>query len=840
VTQTRIPIFHQLLRQQQAAYCCRLHDRTDSHSTVSILLYGNLPPPLMEDILEGGLTRQDVRFLYLAVTRIIRTSGRGTGVSMHWLDLQKALTMLPRAASDTPRLLHTFTSWQSQAQFVFNAEAGRRPGLVAAIRDILSLDGLRPIQVVREIVRIDITGSLPSHNVSYEDGILARHYCVSASRFRDNALWALHEEEMEMKAAYDKVHLALRTHQGDPIFYITDYGTNSMSSPKCCMIAGLGKSAANALPLNTELSVGGCVSIDASAVNTRARIRVLTVVYKEVDRRGVLHCVLRRNDKHLVASSMHGMHVVIKLLPYDDSEARLKGALNSLVWRRQIHTCELARAVVGVPALCDVWGDDVQNCGTNGTRNVFDVTTGAQAMNEIHEGARQGVGLSILTGGPGSGKTLLAASFAVQYVTSRSNFEPPRRILFVAPSNAAVNAGYLALRSVSRERGYDENFVTLVRASCRKEKNQLPTDEHDVRYSILLRHIELWHRRRESSLLSRFELQDLEELRHGVTPPGTGKIWAGLVHLFVREAAEKVAASAIVCCTTDMIVSRAITHEAGDFTFVIADEAGQASKAQLAAVATVPGVSSGLLVGDEMQLGPFGSHRMRVASPFSELVLRARNEGIGRLVSVSNVYRCHPFIVNVFNTLFYGGKLTCGVADEDRPLDFGLSRLFDAKKPVTWLDIDAAEARVGSSFQSLGEVAAIEQVLFEMQQNEIDLTTVCVLAPYARQVDLLDISTCALYPRTAVQTIDSSQGSTFEYTILSLVRCNEKCDLGFVGDSRRLNVMLSRARRGVLIVGSHRTALGVGRCDGSNLDLRRLARMCSYAGVVKPHLQAVL
>jgi superfamily I DNA and/or RNA helicase len=332
----------------------------------------------------------------------------------------------------------------------------------------------------------------------------------------------------------------------------------------------------------------------------------------------------------------------------------------------------------------------------------------------------------------------------------------------------------------------------------------------------------------------------LEELRHGVTPPGKGQIWAGLVHLFAREAAEKVAASSIVCCTTDMIVSRAITHEAGDFTFVIGDEAGQASNAQLAAIAIVPGVSSGLLVGDEMQLGLFGCHRIRVASPFSELVLRARNEGIGRLVCVSNVYRCHPFIVNVFNTLFYGGKLTCGVADEDQPLDPGMSRLFDAKKPVTWLDIDAPEARVGSSLQSLGEVAVIEQVLFEMQQSEIDLTTVCVLAPYARQVDLLDISTCALYPRTSVQTIDSSQGSTFEYTILSLVRCKEKCDIGFVGDSRRLNVMLSRARRGALIVGSHRTALGVGRCDGSNLALHMLPRMCSYAGVVKPHLQAML
>jgi hypothetical protein len=795
----------------------------------------------MEDVLEGGLTRRDVEGLYIAVTRIIRTSPRGTGVSMSWLDLDTALSSLPMAAGCTPRRLSPFKSWQVQATFVFNAKAETCPGLVAASREILAVEGLRPIRVVKELVEIDITASLPSHNIECEDGLLAKQYFASASRFREKALSALEEEEKGLRAAYDRVDTALKTHQGDPVLFVNEYMSHSTSRKMWCMVTGLGRGAADALSLNTELSVGSHVPVDMRGSRTPNRSYVLlTIVHKEVDRRGDLHCVLRRRDKYCEATSMHDMHVIVKQLPYDDSGARRKGALNSLIWRRQIHRSELARAIVGETALCDVRGDGVGYFRPTGTRNVVSMLTSYSALKEIHEGASRGVGLTILTGGPGSGKTLIAAKFAVQYVSRRSYAGPLPRLLFVAPSNAAVKAGYLALRSVWSERGYDEKFVTLIRAGGRKEKNQLPTDEHDVRHSILLRHIDLWHRRRESSLLSRFEGHELEELRRGVLPPGTGHIWTGLVHLLAREAADMVAGSAIVCCTMDMMVSRAITHDAGDFTFVIGDEAGQASGAQFAAVATVPGVGFGLLVGDERQLGPFGCHRSCEESPFSDVVSRAYREGIGRLINVTDVYRCHPFIVKVFNTLFYGGKLTCGVTEEDRPLDPGMSRFFDTKKPVTWLDIEAAEARIGSSFQSLGEVAVIEQVLYVMQENGIDLHRVCVLAPYARQVDLLEISTTALYPRTSVQTIDSSQGSTFEYTILSLVRCNEKCDTGFVGDPRRLNVMLSRARRGVLIVGSHRTALGVGRSAYSNLYLRRLARMCGDENVVRPHLLALL
>jgi superfamily I DNA and/or RNA helicase len=39
---------------------------------------------------------------------------------------------------------------------------------------------------------------------------------------------------------------------------------------------------------------------------------------------------------------------------------------------------------------------------------------------------------------------------------------------------------------------------------------------------------------------------------------------------------------------------------------------------------------------------------------------------------------------------------------------------------------------------------------------------------------------------------------------LSFVRSNKKLDIGFMGDEERINVCLSRARKGIIIVGDIR------------------------------------
>ena len=76
---------------------------------------------------------------------------------------------------------------------------------------------------------------------------------------------------------------------------------------------------------------------------------------------------------------------------------------------------------------------------------------------------------------------------------------------------------------------------------------------------------------------------------------------------------------------------------------------------------------------------------------------------------------------------------------------------------------------------------------------------ITVLSPYTKQIQALR------HKSIACSTIDSFQGRESDIIVFSTVRCNVEGDLGFLDDPRRLNVMWTRARLALIIVGDRRT-----------------------------------
>ncbi|RLV95538.1 putative ATP-dependent RNA helicase ECM32 [Spathaspora sp. JA1] len=434
-------------------------------------------------------------------------------------------------------------------------------------------------------------------------------------------------------------------------------------------------------------------------------------------------------------------------------------------------------------------------------------------LNDSQKQAIQSVlnnAITVLQGPPGTGKTSTIFEIILQLVDSLNTYP----ILVVAPSNIAID-NIAEKLMVSHE----NHLLRVVATEKEREYNR----NHHLS-SICL------HSKVYDGLSPRSQVI-LDEIKRGKSTVGkTG------YKKFTQErfqVTKKMVQQAKVIFTTTVVAGSGQLKSIGKFPIVIMDEATQSSEPTTLIPLSVPGVDKFVFVGDQKQLNCFSLVPGLSVSLFERILL---NGSCKTPHMLDTQYRMHPAISEFARNKFYGGLLKDGISEEDRkmegipenPVYFWNTNGKSREQSVqNWLREDR-----GFTYTNPGEIDYVIQVVKNLIiEKGIKREDIGIITPYSGQRDLIssilvrddiinpqnedlivevdidDIKndskpvTIHIVSGILIASIDAFQGREKNFMVMSCVRSNEEGKIGFLRDERRLNVALTRAKYGMILIG---------------------------------------
>ncbi len=265
------------------------------------------------------------------------------------------------------------------------------------------------------------------------------------------------------------------------------------------------------------------------------------------------------------------------------------------------------------------------------------------------------------------------------------------------------------------------------------------------------------------------------------------------------------------------------------FEVVIIDEASQQTE-PASLVPLTKGCRRALLVGDHVQLRPTvqqlaGALEFDV-SLFERLYKQQASPGpticgseIPKIM-LDTQYRMHPSICEFSSNQFYGGNLLTGIERAHRPLSpsmfpwpIDVTNKQDRARTIFIECAEKEDKLAQKSKSNEGQARLCHRVCSLLSteggsQTRRDVATseqsIAVLTPYTRQLEILKKKLAGI-KNIEVSSIDGYQGREADIVVFVTTRCNASCNIGFLKDLRRMNVALTRAKAGMIIIGNRGT-----------------------------------
>lgn len=441
----------------------------------------------------------------------------------------------------------------------------------------------------------------------------------------------------------------------------------------------------------------------------------------------------------------------------------------------------------------------------------FNETPGFKALNASQQEAVNKIvsanDLAIVHGPPGTGKTTTLVQAIIALIK-----QDHQQILVVAPSNTAVDLlsekladeGLNVLR-VGNPARVSERLMSLTLDSKMAEHASMKTIKNLKKRANEFRNMAYKYKRN----FGKAEREQRKALFDEVY-----KIRKEVGHTEEYIINDLLVRAQVITAT--LVGANHYTVRNLKYHTIVIDEAGQA----LEPACWIPILKAQKLVlaGDHNQLPPTIKSNEAARGGLSITLL----EKCVALHPVSVVlleeqYRMHETIMGYSSRVFYHSKLKAHSSVAHH-------LLFAGEAPLAFIDTAGCgfdEKKDGTSTSNpeeavflLKHLTALVTALSTRYYMD-NFPSISVISPYKQQIYqlnelLLHSPDLMLYrSKIAVNTIDSFQGQERDIVYISMTRSNTDGEIGFLSDTRRMNVAMTRARKKLVVIGDSATLSGL-------------------------------
>ena len=396
--------------------------------------------------------------------------------------------------------------------------------------------------------------------------------------------------------------------------------------------------------------------------------------------------------------------------------------------------------------------------------------------------------LSIIKGPPGTGKTLVISIMAYHLVNLKNKKD---KIFIGAPSNRAVDNISFLLKKLNLK------FVRVL--SLEKELTE-DVDSYNSLNNFIKEEFDKLIKKGGKGAKKLQEIIEKKE-KYGILKNEDLKLY--------KDIEEDINANILSNC--DIVLST-INNSADprlkyyEFPIVIIDESTQGLEPDCL-LPLIRHAQMVVLIGDEKQLGPTVISTNLEPSGIGVSLFERLSYYYGgsSFISILNEqYRMHEFLYKFSNKCFYNNEIKSAKNIDNLDMNVMNSLPWPNKNiPAFFYNFAFPEKKENYSYYNTKEIDLIVQIINRLTKAGVQPKDIGIITPYnAQKYRLIKKLDEDKFSELRIESVDGFQGMEKNYIVLSTVRNNIKGEIGFLDSPKRINVALTRAKKGVIILGN--------------------------------------